>query len=182
MNVVNTRFTTFQKLAASFFGKDLTVNFESNTVEGAGLITQVAQNGVQFSQQATGTIKNNSLKNINYAAYDQSSTAILVDGARSAVTISGNNILDCQTGIYILNSTGSLVTQNKLAFSASNYSEDIQYWWGILVRGGTYTITQNEIDGGGSGTGIDGFAYANETTFITANNNLLKKPGNRHQP
>ena len=174
VSVVNTRFTTFQKLAASFFGKDLTVNFENNTVEGAGLITQVAQNGVQFSQQATGTIKNNSLKNINYAAYDQSSTAILVDGARSGVTISGNNILDCQTGIYCLFTTGSIITQNTLKFSASNYSEDIQYWWGILVRGGTYTITQNEIDGGGSGTGIDGFAYANETTFITATNNIVK--------
>jgi serine-aspartate repeat-containing protein C/D/E len=174
VTVLNSGFATFQKMAAGFWGKDLTVNFEGNTIEGAGMITAIAQNGVQFSQQTTGAIRNNNIKNVNYAAYDQSSTAILVNEARSPVTISGNNILDCQTGIYCIKSGGTTISQNKLVFSAGNYSDDIDYWWGILVRNGSYTIKENEIDGGGGGTGIDGFSYANETTFITATNNLLK--------
>ena len=173
LTVSNSNFIIFQKIATAFLGKDLTALVDGNVVEGAGHISELAQNGIQVSLRSTGTIKNNKIKNISYAGYDKTATAILVDDTRAPVTITGNEILDCQTGIYCI-SSGGTIAQNKLIFSESNYNDIIQYWWGILVRNGTYTIKENEIDGGGSGTGIDAFALANDKTIVTIINNSVK--------
>ncbi|MDB5205630.1 MAG: nitrous oxidase accessory protein [Flavisolibacter sp.] len=173
VTVSNSSFIIFQKIAVGFLGNNLTGVADGNVIEGAGPISSLAQNGVQISFNATGTVKDNKIKNISYEGYDKTATAILVDGARSPVSITGNEILDCQTGIYCIGG-GGIIAQNKLIFSSTNYNAIVQYWWGILVRKGTYLIKENEIDGGGDGTGIDAFALANDKTIVTIINNILK--------
>jgi hypothetical protein len=181
LTVRNNQFILFQKLGASFLGANLTATVEGNTIEGAGMLPTLAQHGIQMSFNVTGTISNNTIKNITGLA-SATAIGIFVRDTRAGVAITGNQLTNCETAIYCLNSSGSVVNNNKILFEPLYVQSqpvkpdpvDEYYRWGILVRQGTYRVEGNEVDGGGQGTGIDGFARANESTFLEARYNIVK--------
>ncbi|RYZ49634.1 MAG: right-handed parallel beta-helix repeat-containing protein, partial [Chitinophagaceae bacterium] len=161
------------RFAAGFLGKDLTGTADGNTILGAGKTDLVTQNGVLVSLQAAATVKNNTIRNFMYSGGALTAIGIYAIDARP-VTITGNQLTDCQTAIFCINSTGTQITQNRIIFNAATYDDNIDYSWGVLVEKGNYTVSQNEIDGGGKGTGIDAFSLANETTILNATYNIVK--------
>lgn len=173
LTISNSNFIIFQKNATGFLGKNLTATIDGNTITGAGPLNTLTQNGIQISFAATGSIKNNKIKNLSFIEESSSASGILVIDARSPVTISNNELNDCQSAIYLINTDGT-IAQNKIIFTKANMGS-LTYWYGILVRNGTVAITANELNGDGYGTGIDGFTSAeNEVTKITATYNSIQ--------
>jgi Ca2+-binding RTX toxin-like protein len=68
-----------------FSGDNLTADIHDNTVTGNGLQPIIAQNGIQVSFGATGTISHNTVSNLGYGPDDFSSTGILVDESNNVV-------------------------------------------------------------------------------------------------
>ncbi|RYZ53373.1 MAG: DUF1565 domain-containing protein, partial [Chitinophagaceae bacterium] len=147
----NSTIISYQRFAAGFLGKDLTGTADGNTILGAGKTDAVTQNGILVSLQAAATVKNNTIKNFMYTGGNLTAIGIYAIDAKP-VTITGNQLTDCQTAIFCINSTGTQITQNRIVFNAATYDDNIDYSWGVLVEKGNYTVSQNEIDGGGEGT------------------------------
>jgi len=84
--LTNSTVTNFQKNALALVGTGLTVNVDHNTVTGAGAITTTAQNGIQVSGGAGGSITHNTVSGIDYVGTQNAiASNILVFGAASGV-------------------------------------------------------------------------------------------------
>ena len=68
LTVTNNTITGYQKNGMALSGTGLTVDVEDNTVTGAGPTTQIAQNGIQVSYGAGGTINNNIVSGDSFEA------------------------------------------------------------------------------------------------------------------
>ncbi|RYZ36761.1 MAG: hypothetical protein EOP49_32305, partial [Sphingobacteriales bacterium] len=177
LTVSNSTIFSSQKIAAGFFGNNITATINQSTIKGAGKMEEFVQIGILMALGATGTVQNNNISDFLSSAFagnGESALGIFVTGARSLVTIQDNELTDCQTAIRVESTTGSKILRNKIVFQESTYDSDIAYSWAILVENGNYTVSQNEIDGGGKGTGIDAFSLANETTILNATYNIVK--------
>jgi len=81
---------------------DITATVTGNTITGAGDILTSAQNGIQISRGATGTVSGNTISACVYPDPDEvySGTGILVY-ASDGVTVSGNTTNNTETGVYV---------------------------------------------------------------------------------
>ena len=77
LNVVDTTITDFQKNGTAFIGTNLTVNLIRTNVTGAGPTSVTAQNGIQISNGAGGTITDCSVSGIAYTGTYWGASAIL---------------------------------------------------------------------------------------------------------
>lgn len=198
LNTSNSTITGFQKNGTVFAGANLTVNFTTNTVTGAGPINFMAQNGVQLSNMATGTIGNNTVSGFAYTPYTWSSTGILVYNAAGSIPTTGNHVSESMVNIYYINSQGNIATNTVTNTVAGMGSTP--YWWGIIADPGEgsqqqpppsifdsdegqshpegiealfTTVQQNTLTGGGNGTAIEADSLGTETmTFIATRNNV----------
>ncbi|MBK5286703.1 MAG: T9SS type A sorting domain-containing protein, partial [Bacteroidia bacterium] len=172
LNVNNNTIYDFQKNGTTFMGANLTVNCDLNTVTGAGPLGSgmPAQNGIQVSTGATGSITNNIISNINYTPNTAAACGILAIQA-STVVISGNTVTDCQSSIALEYGNGS-VTGNTLINNSANMGTT-SYWWMMTLMAGTMTVSGNDINGGGNGVGIDGYSPAGSTTNMSVSNNNI---------
>ena len=84
-------------VVCNFPGTTCTV--DKTTVTGAGAINYVAQNGVQISREAVGTISNSTITGNNYTPSPQAS-GILIYNAGSGVTITKNTVSGNDNNIY----------------------------------------------------------------------------------
>ena len=171
LNVTNNTITDFQKNGMSLSGNDLTVNVDGNIVTGAGTVNYIAQNGIELSDGATGSITNNTVSGFSYSPASYASAGILIYGAGGSVTTSGNVVNDAQVGIWFIQSNGS-ITANTVNYNAGNMGTT-SYWWGIDVENGAVTVTQNTVNGGGNGAGIEADYVSGESTNMTATNNFV---------
>ena len=117
--LTNSTVTNFQKNGVTLVGSSLTVNVDHNTVTGAGAITTTAQNGIQLSGGAGGSITHNTLSGIDYVGTENAiASNILVFGAASGVIVSNNTITgaagDGDAGIYFSGSEAGVVHGNTL--------------------------------------------------------------------
>jgi len=80
IEVEDSKVTDFQKTGMVFDGLGLTVDVEDNTIIGNGLqpLGSPAQNGIQVSRGATGTIEDNNVSNLGYGPDSFSASGILV--------------------------------------------------------------------------------------------------------
>lgn len=168
-------FKDFQKSAMLFYGANLTLNVDGNTVEGAGTIAQLAQNGMQVSLNAKGSIKNNNVSKIAYKGTGNvTASGILLQDAGSGITVANNAFTNCQLSVYLINGSTAKITGNKIINSPGELAGTF-YYWGIVINNGSAEVAFNEIDGGGSGLGIDAnTGAANQNTVLNAHNNIVK--------
>ena len=147
-------------------------------VTGAGDTTVLAQNGIQISGGATGSIIDNTVSDVAHTAAGYAATAILGSGAGGTLTISGNVVSNSQIGIDV--DTAANITDNTITGQGL-------YDWGIIASGpatitgntvadnfvaiyttGTATVSSNTV------TGFDGIndygIYAVGSSTITQNN------------
>lgn len=108
IDVIHNTIEDFQKTGMAFTGNGLTVNIENNKVTGEGDTAVTAQNGIQISNGATGSVKNNEVKDMRYTGSGWSAAGILIQNASGTVAVEDNKISDVQSGIYVVDSTANL--------------------------------------------------------------------------
>ena len=99
LNIIGNTIYDFQKNAMVLSGIGLTVNVDNNTITGAGPTTITAQNGIQVSYGATGSVTNNTISDVWYSPSNNSATAILLYDS-DMVSVSGNKVTNSENGIY----------------------------------------------------------------------------------
>lgn len=210
LNVTNNLLTGFQKNGTAFSGANLSVTASDNTVVGAGPVGFIAQNGLQLSFGARGTITNNNVSGIAYTGPGWSATGILVYAASGNAVTSGNTVTNAMVGIWYITTEGS-VTGNTVTYTLAGMG-GTSYWWGIVADPGegamrqpppayfasdssssrpsrgdsgkrrnglnplsvlTTSVNGNQVNGGGSGTGIEADALGSETLNFSAEENCV---------
>lgn len=92
INVDSISIHDYQKNGAVFAGNNLTVNISNSTVKGLGQIAFIAQNGIQYSNGATGAIDGNVITDNYYTPANWSATGILLYGAGANLKITNNEL------------------------------------------------------------------------------------------
>jgi len=149
----------------NYASTDVTGNVTGNTIVGAGQITAVAQNGVQISRGATGTVSNNTISGNFYEGSDWSGSGILLYYSKN-VTVSGNTLTGNQTGIYINGQDTTYLTEGTQV--TGNSLTGGKYGIALLHTKDT-TISGNTISGN-SGSGIR--ARADEINTLIQSNTI----------
>jgi len=134
VNANNNTFEDFQKNGVTVHGTGLVFGFANNTIEGSGFLpspSAIAQNGLQISGGATGSIVNNSFSEIGYQRGDYVTTNILAFGAGDGLSLINNTFQGAtdsggtaqpttNVGIYIYGETDNATvdgnTFNELTF------------------------------------------------------------------
>jgi pectin methylesterase-like acyl-CoA thioesterase len=139
--MTNSTVDHFQKNGFVLAGNGLSVNVDHNTVTGAGAINSTAQNGIEITLGATGSITNNTVSGIDYTPATTVATGILVFGAGSGVDVSGNAITgstgDGDAGIIFVDSDAASAHHNTLNGVVVGIEQD-----------GTFTTPVNHLTAG----------------------------------
>lgn len=107
LTVRNVAVSDFQKNGITVVGSGLEVTIENNEVTGAGSTNKIAQNGIQVSYGAAGTVRNNTITGIAYSGNGWVASGILVYGAGST-TVEGNTLTNSQANIYVVESSATI--------------------------------------------------------------------------
>ncbi|MBI5946939.1 MAG: right-handed parallel beta-helix repeat-containing protein [Chloroflexi bacterium] len=149
--------TGFQKNGITVDGPGSSASIVGNTITGAGPTTTIAQNGVQVSRGATGSVTGNSISALDYTPDTATSTGVLLYQA-SIVTVTGNQVSTAQSGIYVISTADAVIAGNDI--SGSGFLSI-----GLDTSPGA-SVTGNTVTGGDDGIGVYG-GSANAT--ITKN-------------
>ncbi|MBK7160905.1 MAG: right-handed parallel beta-helix repeat-containing protein [Ignavibacteria bacterium] len=79
---------------------DLTAKIDSNTITGSGPVNFIAQNGIQLSNGAAGSVRYNTISNLSYTPSTAISCGVLLYQSSGPDTTSNNTLTACQMGIY----------------------------------------------------------------------------------
>ena len=93
--------SNFQENGITAKGPGANVVLNNNTVTGVGPTAAIAQNGIQVSDGAIGSVSNNRILNMDYTVGEVQATGILVYASKG-VSILGNTIAGVQTPIVTL--------------------------------------------------------------------------------
>jgi hypothetical protein len=160
----------FQKNATVFAGADLSARIDSNTITGAGAVDLIAQNGIQLSDDASGSIRFNTISSLSFTHVTYVSSGILLFQSSGQDTTSNNILTDCQMGICYIDA-GGVIRENTINSTAVN--NGTASYWGINTgTGGTPRVQFQPADGQDfSGNGIDNSSNSQDTinTYIFRN-------------
>ncbi len=109
VDVGNVKVSTFQKNAFVLNGTGLTVNVHGTTVTGAGYTSVTAQNGIQVSFGAGGSISNSTITDIGYTPATFVASGILTD-AGTSVAASSIEITNVQAPVTWYDTDGSMTS------------------------------------------------------------------------
>jgi hypothetical protein len=126
VEVSDTTVTDFQKTGMVFDGAGLTVDVHDNDVTGGGLqpLGSPAQNGIQVSRGATGTIDDNEVSDLGYGPDSFSATGILVFDSdnvvvtRNEVTMIGDSN---DAGIAFVDADSPIAAHNEVTATFGIY-------------------------------------------------------------
>ena len=163
--ISNNIITDYQKNGITVAGTGSSAVITGNTVTGAGPTDKTAQNGIQISYGATGTISGNTISGNDYTPNTTSSTGIIIYQAGSGVVITNNNLSGSgsavnQTGIYVQESNNVTVSNNIVANTIFD-GIDLYLLAGATVSGNTVY-----------NTGTDGIWLGKASNISILNNTL----------
>ncbi len=174
--VNNNTVTDYQKNAMTFRGSKLTATITANTVTGSGPLDFIAQNGIQLSYGAKGSLTGNTVSNIGYITNtDTWSAGILLYQAADSTVVKNNTVTNVQAGIYSIGNKAGIV-ENNISNTVAGMG-GIGSWYGVVVEDGNVAVKQNTINNGGKGNGVRAEYYTGETTTVTAVNNFISNAG-----
>jgi hypothetical protein len=96
----------FQKTGVALSGDGLTVDLDNVTTVGQGATAVTAQNGIQISYGASGTIDTASISDVAYTGGSWTATGLLAYAA-GILDATDVDIDGCQTSVYYIDSDGS---------------------------------------------------------------------------
>lgn len=183
VTIENNSVHDYDKNGITADGSGTVATIIGNYVVGIGATPLIAQNGIQVSDGATGSVKNNTVTDDNYISPNggpyYSATGILLydSGTLSAgITVSGNTVSSSQGGIVTYGDSfgtadNNSITLNKITTSpaAGPYQLD-----GIDMCSNHNTATSNTVfNSSGSGVHID--STCTESTGQSGNNSTVTK-------
>jgi hypothetical protein len=168
LNVENNTVTDYQKGGMVFKGTGLTVNTTGNTITGYGPVPFIAQNGIQYSQGAGGTIQDNTISGNWYSGTSATSAGIILYNNPAAITIDHNTLTNDQVGVSAANSGALTITDNTITGSTTGISES--HWSGTLFG----LIEENTITGNTTGIYSDAPGVVVHFNNLTSNTTGLR--------
>lgn len=189
-DIENNEITGYQKNGITVQGVGSEANIVDNTITGAGPTSTIAQNGIQFSSGATGTIEGNTVTNHHYSPGSVTSTGILLYDAGDGIVISGNMIDSNQTNVYVYLTDDVQLLDNQISNSTMFDNLDVWDSNNVTVSGNTIsngyidglwvgeasdititgnTFTGNGLDNGGVAAGVG--LWENDLNTVTISNN-----------
>lgn len=188
----------YQKTGIALGGSDLDVDINNCEITGVGPTTVTAQNGIQVSNSATGSITENVVSGCSYIGASWAASGILPYLSGGVLDISDNIISENQANIYLC-ACSAEITGNSISASATGTGQT--YFYGIIGDPGdpplipdaspldegtpptdktTYVITceDNMVTGDGSSGGVGIGVYAGmygtyDIEFTAMHNNVL---------
>ncbi len=134
---------------------DPTAAIHNNTIMGNGLEPTTgwwAENGIQLSYDATGSITENHVSHCVVNNPSWASSGILPMAAGGAVIIQGNTVENCDVGIYLQDSASFLVVDGNTVTGATYEGITIwNYYWSVAHN---ITLSNNHITNNPTGIGI----------------------------
>jgi hypothetical protein len=116
-NVNTNTVSHIQKNSIEFQGLDggnVEGTINGNSVTGAGLTPDIAQNGIEVSFGAVATVQNNQVSDYMYGQPGDNASGILVYQAGAAVKVQGNVVTRFDYGIDVEDSASALITANTV--------------------------------------------------------------------
>ena len=150
----------YQKNGITDEGTGTSINVSSTTVTGAGATPAIAQNGIQISYGAGGTIAKSTITGNECdvgscgsdSLVDYQATGVLFYGAANGSSVSKSNIDGNDIGVYAESSTETEPTEPAAPQIqvTKNILENDRYE-SILVSQGWASLTKNTLSGGNVG-------------------------------
>lgn len=135
-----------------------------NRVEGQGPTPNLAQNGIQLSGGATGSVKLNRVRLLRYAPGTATAAGILLLDAEAPLEVSLNHIDSCDVGIFLSGTSNAEIHGNSIGDSTYD---------GISIDGRSAPAEQNRVLGNyvarSAGVGIDLFGVGTRENVIKLN-------------
>ena len=131
-----TRILDFQKNGTVFTGTGYSVNVHDCTVTGAGPTALTAQNGIQISSGASGTVTNCAVSGTYYTGPSFTATGQLFFAA-GTVNVSGGTVTGCQSGTYYIDTNGQMLGTNTTTPFGGGIGA-----WGVLTYNQSASIAQ----------------------------------------
>jgi hypothetical protein len=98
----------YQKTGIAVAGDDLTANIDGNKVTGKGNTGTTAQNGIQLSYGATGSVTNNEVKGNYYTGGGWAASNILLYQATGTVNVEGNTLINGNFGVAVIDTVAEV--------------------------------------------------------------------------
>lgn len=130
------RIQHFQKTGIVLFGA-IDAGIYLNRVEGEGPLNYIAQNGIQLTNDVSGSVKLNRVSGVSYAGSDFTAAGIALVNA-DPVEISLNKVEGTGVGIYLSSTSEASVTGNSIKNSTYD---------GISIDGRTAPAQNNQVIG-----------------------------------
>jgi len=118
VTVSGNRIANFDKNGITANGGGVGVSISNNSVTGLGPTPAIAQNGIQVSRGATGSVTGNTVSDAIYSGGSYGSAGILVYAA-PGIDVSGNTVSNTQYAITVVgdgngDADGASITSNKI--------------------------------------------------------------------
>jgi parallel beta-helix repeat protein len=159
----------YQKNGITVDGAGSSAKISNSFVTGAGPTDQIAQNGIQISDGAVGTIKSSTVSGnecdqagCGPSGLADQATGVLFYGAGAGSSITKSSLTDNDLGAYYLSLAASEPTSSEVSIAGNTVSSN--RYEGIVLDQGKASVSKNTIEGSGE-AGIevlqyDGQAYA----------------------
>ena len=135
----------YQKTGVALSGSGMTVDLTRVTTVGEGATGVTAQNGIQISSGAGGTVDDCIISGNDYTGDTWTASGLLpIYGA--SVTVDGFTLDDNQTSIYLIDSDGSFANG-----SVTNPTGDALYAYNTGAKEGGGPLAASPFDEGGGG-------------------------------
>lgn len=174
LTATNNSVSDYQKNGMTFIGSNLTVDVSDNTVTGSGAVSFIAQNGIQVSGGASGTVgPNNAISNLSYTPSSVIAAGVLV--LTGNVNILHNTVTDVQAAIYLYQGNTS-ISSNVVTTNQTNVGT--AYFYGIIAYDPPHALPEPFDEGvGGGQTQTRGMQVASGTLSMDVSDNTVTATG-----
>jgi hypothetical protein len=157
LSLKNSLVDQYEKGGVVVDGPGSSGDIQKNTITGVGPTAQTAQNGVQISRNAVGSVQGNTVANNEYTGTVAYSAAILFFGDASGSSAMSNKLTNNDIALDIESGGGDSVQGNQASTTSAN-----AFAAGILAKDEAGTSFQgNKVSGGVEG--IESFGVTSST-------------------
>jgi hypothetical protein len=186
VNVVNSSVSGYQKNGITVDGKGSTASVSSSTVTGIGPTAEIAQNGIQVSDQASGQVIGSTVTGdeCNYpvvcgpnALTQYDSTGVLFYLASAGSSVIGSTISGTDDGIYYTpapSSGNQLFASLSPGLLVSGDTLNNDRYQGVQLEEGSASVSSSLISGGNVGIQLVQRAGQSTGMQVTATANTIK--------
>ncbi|HEX8599495.1 MAG TPA: NosD domain-containing protein [Chloroflexia bacterium] len=155
----------YQKTGVVVDGPGSSGDIGHNTILGVGPTATTAQNGVQISRNATGSVHHNTISGNLYSPQNFASAGVLLTISPDAVEVSHNDLSNNDESIYVIDTEGALISHNTITGSTFD---------GVgMINATDCTVSYNDI----SGSGYDGIYVFSDSADNVFEHNRLSNNG-----